>query len=96
MSNVYEYNPETDMLTIIRTTYHDGGRIIDESVSEYRLTDVDIPTLFDAMNQFDPDMLEHMDDDDSLLDWRICFRSIFMTLENACAASEKDRAQGVV
>ena len=89
MSYVYEYDPSTDVLTIITTTYQDGGRLIDETVNNYQLAAVDVPTLFDAMNQFDPDLLEEMSDDDSLKDWRICFRSMFMRLEDACNAEDK-------
>ena len=49
-------------------------------------TSCDVPLLADAIEYFDASMLDDMSDDDSLKDWRIVFRSMFMRIADACDA----------
>ena len=84
----YQYNPETDALTIVRVDHTDGWRFPVEDAETVQLADCDVPVLADAIEYFDPSMLENMTDDDSLKDWRIVFRSMFMRLEDACNAED--------
>lgn len=84
----YQYNPETDALTIVRVNHTDGWRFPVEDAETVQLADCDVPVLADAIEYFDPSMLENMTDDDSLKDWRIVFRSMFMRLEDACNAED--------
>lgn len=86
----YTYNPKTDELIICTQSFEDGGRTIVETREPITLADCDVPLLADAIEYFDPSMLDDMSDDDSLKDWRIVFRSIFMRVADACDA---ERAQ---
>ena len=88
MSADYQYDPTSDTLTIVHVDHADGWRMPLEDCETVRLADADVPLLADAIAYFDPSMLEGMDDSDSLKDWRIVFRSMFMRLEDACNAED--------
>ena len=82
----YTYNPKTDELIIYAQSFEDGGRTTLEHRDAVPLADCDVPLLADAIEYFDASMLDDMSEDDSLKDWRIVFRSIFMRVADACDA----------
>lgn len=82
----YSYDPATDSLVVCTQSFEDGGRTIVEARELIALIDCDVPVLADAIEYFDPSMLDNMSEDDSLRDWRIVFRSMFMRLADACDA----------
>lgn len=91
MITEYEYDQDADELLVFRTRHEDGGRTPVEEVERIPLVECAVDLLREAMEQLDPTMLEIMGDDDDQGEWAICFRSMFMRLEEALEAHDRAR-----
>ena len=100
----YDYNTETDSLTVTVTAYDDGGRELVETTETRALRLTPMETLRDAIEYFDPLLLGDADFDDmseehERSELAILLRSCFMSLEDACemqdvASATKRKAEG--
>ena len=78
----FDYVIESDEL-VIAYSYADVDHI---EVERLPLTACSVELLAYVIGELDPSMLDNMSADDSLRDWRIVFRSMFMRLADACDA----------
>jgi len=79
----YNYDQDTDSIVVTTDAYSDGGRTVDESVELVPVTEASVEMLRDAIQFVDPIMFNELQDDDDASELAICFRSCFMSVNDA-------------
>lgn len=76
----YDYDPATDCIVITDHWFEDGGRTERSETRREAVAEADEDDLRDAIEMLDYDLFETIDEDDTVDDLRIFFRSMFVEL----------------